>query len=109
MPSVTPSAAPSASAPVGTTAAPPRVEPPAPAPVGGTTASMPYVAPPPVTTPASAAAPEETTASEPVTEAPPAPPLVGGDRDAHGCIGSAGYSWCEAKQKCLRPWEEKCE
>lgn len=35
--------------------------------------------------------------------------LVGGDRDAHGCIGSAGYSWCEAKQKCLRPWEESCE
>lgn len=37
------------------------------------------------------------------------PPLVGNDRDEHGCIGSAGYSWCEAKQKCLRVWEEKCE
>ena len=36
-------------------------------------------------------------------------PLLGGDRDEHGCIGSAGYSWCEAKQKCLRIWEEKCE
>jgi hypothetical protein len=35
--------------------------------------------------------------------------LVGGDRDAHGCIGSAGYTWCEAKQKCLRSWEEPCE
>ena len=35
--------------------------------------------------------------------------IVGGDRDAHGCIGSAGYSWCEIKQKCLRMWEEKCE
>ena len=35
--------------------------------------------------------------------------LVGGDRDAHGCIGSAGYSWCEAKDKCLRSWEEACE
>ena len=34
---------------------------------------------------------------------------LGGDRDEHGCIGSAGYSWCAAKQKCLRPWEEKCE
>lgn len=21
--------------------------------------------------------------------------LLGGDRDAHGCITSAGYSWCE--------------
>ncbi|MBN2454483.1 hypothetical protein JXB11_02970 [Candidatus Woesearchaeota archaeon] len=36
-------------------------------------------------------------------------PLVGGDRDEHGCIPSAGYSWCEAKQKCIRIWEEPCE
>jgi len=35
-------------------------------------------------------------------------PLVGNDRDEHSCIGSAGYSWCEAKQKCLRIWEEEC-
>ncbi len=35
--------------------------------------------------------------------------LVGNDSDIHGCIGSAGYSWCEAKQKCLRIWEEPCE
>jgi hypothetical protein len=34
--------------------------------------------------------------------------IVGGDKDIHGCIGSAGYSWCEAKQKCLRVWEENC-
>jgi len=34
--------------------------------------------------------------------------IVGNDRDAHGCIGSAGYSWCQAKQKCLRVWEESC-
>jgi len=34
--------------------------------------------------------------------------IVGGDRDEHGCIGSAGYSWCEPKQKCLRMWEESC-
>ena len=31
--------------------------------------------------------------------------VVGGDRDAHGCIGSAGYSWCDATQRCERPWE----
>ena len=37
------------------------------------------------------------------------PLVVGGDKDEYGCIGSAGYSWCEIKQKCLRPWEEKCE
>ncbi|HHQ45358.1 MAG TPA: hypothetical protein ENN13_04395 [Candidatus Altiarchaeales archaeon] len=35
-------------------------------------------------------------------------PLLGGDRDEHGCIPSAGYSWCETKQKCLRIWEESC-
>lgn len=34
-----------------------------------------------------------------------APPVVGGDRDAHGCIGSAGYAWCERTQQCERPWE----
>ncbi len=39
----------------------------------------------------------------------PTQPIVGGDRDIHGCIGSAGYSWCEPKQKCLRIWEEPCE
>lgn len=35
--------------------------------------------------------------------------IVGGDKDEHGCLGSAGYSWCELKQKCLRIWEEPCE
>ena len=35
-------------------------------------------------------------------------PLLGGDVDEHGCIGSAGYSWCDPKQKCLRVWEEEC-
>ncbi|MDD4271196.1 MAG: hypothetical protein PHF50_00065 [Patescibacteria group bacterium] len=37
-----------------------------------------------------------------------AQPLVGNDRDEHGCIGSAGYSWCAAKQKCIRVFEEDC-
>ena len=35
----------------------------------------------------------------------PTTPLVGGDRDAHGCIASAGYRWCERTQACERPWE----
>lgn len=35
--------------------------------------------------------------------------IVGNDKDVHGCIGSAGYSWCQIKNKCLRVWEEKCE
>lgn len=34
--------------------------------------------------------------------------LLGDDQDEHGCIASAGYSWCEAKEKCLRTWEEEC-
>lgn len=34
--------------------------------------------------------------------------LVGNDRDEHGCIGSAGYTWCGLKNKCLREWEEAC-
>ncbi|HDS1580036.1 TPA: hypothetical protein QEL15_004432 [Stenotrophomonas maltophilia] len=40
-----------------------------------------------------------------VAAASPATPRVGGDRDAHGCIGSAGYQWCEHSQRCERPWE----
>ena len=35
--------------------------------------------------------------------------IVGNDKDSHGCIGSAGYSWCDVKQKCIRPWEESCQ
>jgi hypothetical protein len=35
--------------------------------------------------------------------------IVGGDRDKHGCIPSAGYSWCASKMKCLRLWEEPCD
>jgi len=38
----------------------------------------------------------------------PAEQIIGGQRDAYGCLTPAGYSWCEAKQKCLRVWEEPC-
>ncbi len=31
--------------------------------------------------------------------------VVGSDKDKHGCIGSAGYSWCARSKKCERPWE----
>ena len=34
--------------------------------------------------------------------------LIGGQKDEHGCLIAAGYSWCQAKQKCLRVWEEAC-
>lgn len=44
------------------------------------------------------------------TSQQPSPqPLPGSDRDSYGCIPSAGYQWCGALQKCIRPWEEKCE
>jgi hypothetical protein len=46
--------------------------------------------------------------SQPTTPEATNPPIVGGDKDEHGCIGSAGYQWCENKQKCLRIWEEDC-
>mmetsp|Transcript_27659 Transcript_27659/g.31728 ORF Transcript_27659/g.31728 Transcript_27659/m.31728 type:complete len:355 (+) Transcript_27659:166-1230(+) len=26
----------------------------------------------------------------------------------YGCIGSAGYSWCQSLWKCIRPWETTC-
>lgn len=35
----------------------------------------------------------------------PAPVLVGADRDEHGCIGSAGYTWCAREASCVRSWE----
>ena len=40
------------------------------------------------------------------TATPPPPPAVGGDRDAHGCIGSAGYTWSEVKKTCIRIFED---
>jgi hypothetical protein len=33
--------------------------------------------------------------------------VIGGDEDEHGCLISAGYSWNETKQKCVREWEER--
>jgi len=44
----------------------------------------------------------------PTSEASPTGQFVGNDKDKHGCIGSAGYSWCESKNKCLRLFEEGC-
>ncbi len=35
----------------------------------------------------------------------PTPILVGNDADEHGCKASAGYTWCELKQECVRVWE----
>ena len=34
--------------------------------------------------------------------------LIGGQKDEHGCLSPAGYSWCPSTQKCQRMWEEYC-
>ena len=33
------------------------------------------------------------------------PAIVGADKDAHGCLPSAGYTWCAKMNQCVRPWE----
>jgi hypothetical protein len=35
--------------------------------------------------------------------------LIGGQKDNHECLIGAGYSWCEAKNKCIRIFEEGCD
>lgn len=39
------------------------------------------------------------------SESPTSAAIVGGDSDSKGCIGSAGYQWCEKEGACVRPWE----
>ena len=34
--------------------------------------------------------------------------LPGGDRDNNNCLISAGYSWCDSSQDCVRQWETPC-
>ncbi len=36
----------------------------------------------------------------------PSPVAAGADVDAKGCKPSAGYTWSEMKQQCIRIWEE---
>ena len=42
-------------------------------------------------------------AEEPTT--PQQETMVGGDRDEHGCIGSAGYSWSALRGECIQVFE----
>jgi hypothetical protein len=42
----------------------------------------------------------------PATPSVAVPPMVGQDADAHGCMGSAGYVWSNAQQRCLRLFED---
>jgi len=32
---------------------------------------------------------------------------IGGDRDEHGCLGAAGYTWNETELSCVREWLQK--
>lgn len=34
------------------------------------------------------------------------PAVVGSDKDEHGCIASAGYTWSEVQKDCIRLWEK---
>lgn len=33
------------------------------------------------------------------------PPMVGSDSDVHGCKASAGYTWSNTRNSCVRVWE----
>lgn len=47
----------------------------------------------------------KTEADSTLVPAAHAAPMVGGDVDAHGCKPSAGYSWSQVQEKCLRIFE----
>jgi len=34
-------------------------------------------------------------------------PVLGGDRDVHGCIGSAGYTYSQLKNDCIQTFRQK--
>ncbi len=34
-------------------------------------------------------------------------PVVGGDRDVHGCIGSAGYTYSQLRNDCIKTFSQK--
>jgi lipopolysaccharide export LptBFGC system permease protein LptF len=38
-----------------------------------------------------------------------AQPKAGSDKDAHGCIASAGYTYSELKKECIRTFEQKIQ
>src|SRR5687767_2417267 len=42
---------------------------------------------------------------EPSTDEKKDTTVIGGDKDEHGCIGSAGYTWSVVKDSCIRLFE----
>lgn len=49
---------------------------------------------------------ENENASSGSDEAPLQERVTGGDKDAHGCITSAGYCWSQVQERCVRLWED---
>ncbi len=47
--------------------------------------------------------------TRPVKTTKPDQAMTGGDRDEHGCIGSAGYQWSAFRQECIRTFELKVD
>lgn len=39
-------------------------------------------------------------------EVPAGDVMTGNDKDRHGCVASAGYTWCSVQKRCIRLWEE---
>lgn len=31
---------------------------------------------------------------------------IGGDKDKHGCLSAAGYTWSQLRGECIRPFED---
>lgn len=54
--------------------------------------------------------PRTDTINSPIATPNPHPqPLVGGQKDAHGCCIGCGYSWCANLGKCVPPGDSSCE
>ena len=32
--------------------------------------------------------------------------MIGGQKDRHGCLNTAGYAWSRLRQQCIRIWEQ---
>lgn len=47
---------------------------------------------------------QDTAAADSTAQAQEAP-TIGGDRDEHGCIPSAGQSWSQLRQECVQVFE----
>jgi hypothetical protein len=34
--------------------------------------------------------------------------MMGSSKDDHGCLSSAGFTYCEGTGECVRPWSDSC-